>query len=457
MNQNKRLPERKVMAFAFSMFGASIFFSLVNSYFNFYATDIAGVPTDLLGTSNFIIKMIMVVSVVVFGALVQNGKSKRFGKYRKWIVIATPIFTIATVLTFTKVEGSGMFLALYYCIMYAIASGFHGLAGNAQLALMREMGKTDEDQRRLSTRRSLFQDISKILFSASFVPLLLMIGGSETSVKGYFVMGVLIAAIACLGYIALYKASKEYDIYDEDVVAEKTKMTAKEIVQIITKNPPLMILLVLETIKFTGYMIFVSTFVYYFQYILFDFTSITLTTTIASVASVVASAIAPWIIKQMGRKASGILSLVFYTLGVLIPRFMEPNLSIFIVGFSLVYFGMSLQTCAGVLMFSDTASYYENKSGKNATGFIMGLYTFPVQLGLALSAGIVNWSLSGIGYVAGAELSAAQTVGMQNIILLVPGIMFIVSTVLSIVYPLSEKKMKQIEAELAGKRGQMNN
>ena len=182
-----------------------------------------------------------------------------------------------------------------------------------------------------------------------------------------------------------------------------------------------------------------------------------LTTTIASVASVVASAIAPWIIKQMGRKASGILSLVFYTLGVLIPRFMEPNLSIFIVGFSLVYFGMSLQTCAGVLMFSDTASYYENKSGKNATGFIMGLYTFPVQLGLALSAGIVNWSLSGIVYVAGAELSAAQTVGMQNIILLVPGIMFIVSTVLSIVYPLSEKKMKQIEAELAGKRGQMNN
>lgn len=453
MKDDKRLPERKVLAFAFSMFGASIFFSLVNSYFNFYATDIAGVPTSLLGTANFIIKLIMVVSVVVFGALVQNGKSKRFGKYRKWLVIATPVFTIATVLTFTKVEGSGLFMALYYCIMYALASGFHGLAGNAQLALMREMGKTDEDQRRLSTRRSLFQDISKILFSATFVPLLLLIGGSETSVKSYFVMGILIAAIAFFGYIALFQASKEYDIYDEAVVEEKTKMSAGDIVKTITKNPPLMLLLVLETIKFTAYMIFISTFVYYFQYILFDFTSITLTTTVASVAAVAASAAAPWIIKQIGRKTSGVVSLGLFTLGALLPRFLAPNLTIFIIGFCLIYFGTSLQTCAGVLMFSDTATYYENKSGKNATGFIMGLYTFPVQLGLALSAGIVNWSLSGIGYVAGAELTVAQTVGMQNIILLVPGIMFLVSTILSAVYPLSEKKMKEIEAELKAKRG----
>lgn len=452
MNDEKRLPEKKVLAFAFSMFGASIFFSLVNSYFNFYATDIAGVPTGLLGTANFIIKLVMVVSVVVFSTLVQNGKSKRFGKYRKWIVVATPVFTITTILTFTKVEGSGLFMALYYCIMYALASGFHGLAGNAQLALMREMGKTDEDQRRLSTRRSLFQDISKILFSASFVPLLLMIGGSETSAKGYFGMAVIIAVIAFLGYAALYKESKEYDIYDEEVVAEKTKMTAGEIVNTIFKNPPLMILLVLETVKFTAYMVFISTFVYYFQYILFDFTSITLTTTVASVASVVASAIAPWIIKQIGRKTSGIVSLAFYAAGALIPRFLAPNLTIFIIGFCMIYFGMSLQTCAGVLMFSDSAAYYENKSGKNATGFIMGLYTFPVQLGLALSAGIVNWSLSGIGYVPGAELSAAQTVGMQNIILLVPGIMFLVSMVLSMIYPLSEKRMKEIEAELKEKR-----
>lgn len=450
MNE-KRLPEKKVIAFAFSMFGASIFYSLVNSYFNYYVTDIAGVDSATLGTANFIIKLLMVVLVVVFGALVQNGSSKRFGKYRKWLVVATPILTIATILTFTKIEGSDIFMALWYCIMYALASGFHSLAGNAQLALMREMGKTDEDQRRLSTRRSLFQDISKILFSASFIPLLTLIGNGEQNATGYFWTTVIIAAIAFFGYVALFKVSKEYDIYTEETKIKATKLSASEMASAILRNPPLIILLILETIKFTAYMVFISSFAYYFQYILQDFTAITLTTTIASVVSVVASFFAQPIIKYIGRKSAGVVSLAFYTAGALIPRFLAPNIVVFIIGFCLIYFGMSLQTCAGVLMFSDTATYYENKTGKNATGFIMGLYTFPVQLGLALSSGILNWSLAGIGYEAGIELSASQIVGMENIILLIPGIMFLVSTILALVYPLSEKKMKQIETELAQK------
>ena len=454
MKDEKRLPERKVIAFAFSMFGASIFYSLVNSYFNIYVTDIAGVSANTLGTVNFILKLVMVVLVVVFGAMVQNGKSKRYGKYRKWLVVSTPILTLATILTFTKVEGSDLFMALWYCIMYALASGFHSLAGNSQLALMREMGKTDEDQRRLSTRRSLFQDISKILFSASFIPLLTLIGGGEQNATGYFWTAIIIAVIAFFGYVALFKTSKEYDIYDEAEKLQKTRMSAGEIVKTIVKNPPLIILLILETIKFTAYMVFISSFAYYFQYVLKDFSAITLTTTIASVASVLASLVAQPIIKVVGRKASAVISLGFYTVGALLPRFLEPNVVIFIIGFCLIYFGMSLQTCAGVLMFSDSAAYYENKTGKNATGFIMGLYTFPVQLGLALSTGILNWSLAGIGYTAQAELTAAQTVGMQNIVLLVPGLMFLASMILTLIYPLTEKKMKEIEAELKAKRAQ---
>ena len=454
MKDEKRLPERKVLAFGFSMFGASIFFSLVNSYFNFYVTDIALVDPGTLGTANFIIKLVMVVSVVVFGALVQNGRSKRFGKYRKWLVVSVPIFTVTTVLTFVKLDGSNLFLALWYCIMYALASGFHGLAGNAQLALMREMGKTDADQRRLSTRRSLLQDISKVLFSASFVPLLVAIGGSETSAAGYLWMSIIIAIIAFLGYVALFKASKEYDIYDESEKLQKTKMSAGEICKTIFKNPPLIVLLILETVKFTAYMVFISSFAYYFQYILKDFSLITLTTTIASLASIAASALAPAIIKLIGRKPSAVVALAMYTVGCLVPRFLPPNAIVFLVAFCVIYFGMSLQTCAGVLMFSDSATYYENKSGKNATGFIMGLYTFPVQLGLALSTGILNWGLAGIGYTGQAELTAAQTVGMQNIILLVPGLMFLASMILTLIYPLTEKKMKQIEAELKEKRAQ---
>ena len=43
----KRLPESKVIMFAMGTFTAAIFFSLVNSYSNYYATDIAHVDPHL--------------------------------------------------------------------------------------------------------------------------------------------------------------------------------------------------------------------------------------------------------------------------------------------------------------------------------------------------------------------------------------------------------------------------
>lgn len=451
MEKAKRLGEGKVLAFAFSMFGASLFYSLVNSYFNFYATDVAKVPAGMLGTVNFIIKLVMVFLVVALASLVQNGQSAKYGKYRQWILIASPIFTITTILTFTKVSGSDLFLVLYYSIMYALASGAHSLAGNAQLALMTEMGRTEEDSRRLSARRSLLQDISKVLFSASFVPLLMLIGGSETSSAGYFWWAVAIAIISLLGYVSLMYVSKPFDIYQIDL-GEKSdaqkKMSFGEMMSIIFKNRPLIIMLIAETLKFTAFMIFIQTFAYYFGYVLFDFVSITPVVTIASIISIVSSLIAPFIMKVLGQKTTCLVSLGLYAVGVLLPRLLPPSVIVMGIGFGLVYFAMSLQTCAGVVMFADCAKYYESKHGVNVAGFTMGLYTFPVQLGLAISAGAANWALEAINYTPGSSMDAAQIEGLKNIVLLIPGILFVAALVFTLFYPLTNKKMESVQAEL---------
>ena len=47
MVNEKRLSEKVVSAFAMGTFMASLYYSLVNSYYNFYVTDIAMVPTDV--------------------------------------------------------------------------------------------------------------------------------------------------------------------------------------------------------------------------------------------------------------------------------------------------------------------------------------------------------------------------------------------------------------------------
>ena len=216
----------------------------------------------------------------------------------------------------------------------------------------------------------------------------------------------------------------------------------------VIKNPPLICMLISETLKFTAFMIFISTFAYYYQYILNDFSAITVTMTIASVVALGSSLIAPIIIKKAGSKNAGILALAFYVVGALLPRFMPPSVMMFGVGFVLIYFGMSLNACAGPIQFVNSSLYYQAKTGLNATGFIMSLYVFPIQLGIAISSGMINWLLSSMGYVAGAELVGSQLVSLQNIILLIPGLMLLAAAILVIAYPLSEKKMAEIHSKL---------
>lgn len=450
MQNEKKLPELVVSAFAMGTFMASLYYSLVNSYYNFYVTDVAMVPTKLLGNASFVVRLIFVFVTPLLGALVQNGHS-RFGKYRKWIFVGVPLSLVFTILTFTKFSGSGIFLAIFYSITYTLSSGASSLCGNAQMSLMNVMTDDPDQQRRLSTRRSQFQDVAKILFSATFLPLVALIGGDDAG-KGYHWAAVIIAVLAALGYLCTAWSGKKYDFYDVggqvSETAKKDKMSARQMLDCVIKNPPLICMLLAETLKFTAYMIFISTFAYYYQYILADFSAITLTTTVASVVALASSLLGPVIIKKLGSKNANMVALASYVIGMLLPRILPPNVLVFGIGFCIIYFGMSLNACAGPLQFVNSSLYYQSKTGINATGFIMSLYVFPVQLGIALSSGIANWLLDGMGYEPGAALSAAQTVSMQNIILVIPAVMLIAALVANIVYPLSEKRMGEVYGKL---------
>ena len=135
MANEKKLPEKIVSMFAMGTFCSGIYYSLVNSYYNYYCTDVAMVPAQTLGTASFIVRLIFVFLTPLLAVLVQNGHSK-YGKYRKWIFVGVPITVVTTILTFTKFSGSGVFLAIFYSIAYTLSSGSSSLCGNAQVDIL---------------------------------------------------------------------------------------------------------------------------------------------------------------------------------------------------------------------------------------------------------------------------------------------------------------------------------
>lgn len=437
--------------FAMGSLGVGLLFSLANTYFIYFVTDIALVPSAIMGTVFLITRVFDLCCTPVIAGIMQNTRAK-CGKYRAWILYITPITSVFVILCFTKITGNPVWTAIYYGIMYLLSYGLLDKPGGAQKALMTRMASTDQERMILTSRTAQFENIGNIIFAAVALPLVALIGKGDEK-KGFFWLAVIFSIIGLAGYYMTALAGKKYDIYENAGGKSKTSVPAKDLFGALGQNPPLLLSMLIEACRYLGHMIFISTMAYYLKYVIGDMGAITRVTTIGTIVCFLGAIAAPFISKWLGKKNTSILAMLFYTIGLFVPRFIfEGNLAFFTVCVCMIYFGLALQTCAGIVMYSKTADYYENKTGIKAHGFIMSVYVWPVEIGIALSVPVVGWLLNAIGYVPDVQLNAAQLIGLQNLVLLVPGTLCLLGVVLACVHPLSEKRLRKIEKELRAKR-----
>lgn len=440
--------------FAMGSLGVGLLFSLANTYFLYFVTDIALVPSAVMGTVFLITRIFDLCWTPIIAGIMQNTKAK-CGKYRAWILYIVPITSVFVVLCFTKIKGNPIWVAIYYGVMYLMAYGLMDKPGGAQKALMTRMASNDQERMVLTSRTAQFENIGNILFAALALPLVRVLGQGDEG-KGFFWIAVIFAIIGFVTYYMTASAGKKYDVYEEAGKKAKTSVPAKELAKALGNNGPLLISMLIEACRYLGYMIFVSTMAYYFKYIIGDMGAITKVTTIGTIACFLGTIVAPTISKYLGKKNTSILAMALYTVGMLAPRFvLVGNLTFFTICVVCIYFGLALQTCIGIVMYSKAADSYECKTGIKAHGFIMSVYVWPVEIGIALSVPVVGWLLNVIGYVPDMALNAQQMAGLQNLVLLIPGILCLIGMILAIIHPLSEKRLKEIDAKLAEKRQEM--
>lgn len=440
--------------FAASSIGVGLAYSLANTYFIYFVTDVALIDSAIMGTVFLLTRIFDLIWTPITAGLIQNTKSKR-GKYRSWMIYLVPITCIFVILCFTKITGNQIWVALYYGVMYLLSYGLLDKPAGAQKALMTRMSSNDKERMMLTSRTAQFENIGNIIFAAIALPLVTFFGGGSEA-KGFFWVAVLFAIVLLVGYYISAHAAKPYDIYEDIKKKSKTSVPVKELVKVLIKNPPLILSILIEASRYLGYMIFVSTMAYYFKYVIGDMTVITRVTTIATIVCLIGTIVAPAISGKLGKKNTQILSMALYAVGLLAPRFIGVgNLIFFTVCICLIYFAVALQTCVGIVMFSKAADYYENKTGIAAHGFVMSVYVWPVEIGIALSVPIVGWILNAIGYDANATMTAAQITGLENLVLLIPGLICLAGLILAVCHPLSEKKLKEIDASLEEKHKEM--
>jgi len=103
-------------------------------------------------------------------------------------------------------------------------------------------------------------------------------------------------------------------------------------------------------------------------------------------------------------------------------------------------------------MYADTADYAEWKKGRRATGLVFSASIFSQKEGWAIGAAVGMGLLSWVGFKANVEQTPATLEGLKWLMSLIPAGFGIISIILVMFYPLNEKKVAQIGADLKARR-----
>ena len=103
-------------------------------------------------------------------------------------------------------------------------------------------------------------------------------------------------------------------------------------------------------------------------------------------------------------------------------------------------------------MYADTADYSEDINGRRATGLVFSAASMSQKGGAALGMWALGLILTIFGYKANVAQKPETLQGLRMMLSIIPAIGASVAALFMFIYPLSEKKMGEIEKRLAERR-----
>jgi GPH family glycoside/pentoside/hexuronide:cation symporter len=193
--------------------------------------------------------------------------------------------------------------------------------------------------------------------------------------------------------------------------------------------------------------------IYYFKYFIQDQKLTSLYLVLGQAFNIVGILLITPLANKIGKKAAylyamiiaAVFSIAFYWLG-------KDNI------YLIFAFQCIISACAGSIfpllwsMYADIADYSEWKTGRRATGLVFSSSSMSQKFGWTLGGALTGWLLAFYGYKANVVQSTDVQTGIRMMLSIFPAIGTFLSIFFISIYPLNEKKMKEIGDKLSEQR-----
>lgn len=451
------------IGYGFGDMASSMFWKLFGAYLMIFYTDVFGLPAAVVGTM-FLITRIWDSAFDPIVGVVADRTHSRWGKFRPYLLWLAVPFGIIGVLTFVTPDWSPTGKLVYAYVTYSLMMMIYSAINVPYASLLGVMSPNPKERNTLSTYRMTFAYIGSFIALLLFMPLVNFFSGNSKDLgdqqTGWTMAVVVIAILCIILFFGCFAWTKE-----RVKPIKEAQNPLKEDLKDLFKNKPWWILLGAGVAALVFNSIRDGATVYYFKYFVVeeDYATVSffgmsfvlsgLYLALGQAANIIGVIAAAPVSNRIGKRNTYMWAMIIATvLSVIFYWFDKEDLIWMFV------FQALISICAGSIfpllwsMYADCADYSELKTGNRATGLIFSSSSMSQKFGWAIGTAITGWLLGFFGFQANAVQSEEAISGIKMFLSFLSAVGTILSVVFISMYPLTEKKMKDITTELECKR-----
>ena len=451
------------IGYGFGDMASSMFWKLFGAYLMIFYTDVFGLPAAVVGTM-FLITRIWDSAFDPIVGVVADRTHSRWGKFRPYLLWLAVPFGIIGILTFVTPDWNPTGKLIYAYVTYSLMMMIYSAINVPCASLLGVMSPNPKERNTLSTYRMTFAYIGSFIALLLFMPLVNFFSGNSKDLgdqqTGWTMAVVVIAILCIILFFGCFAWTKE-----RVKPIKEAQNPLKEDLKDLFKNKPWWILLGAGVAALVFNSIRDGATVYYFKYFVVeeDYATVSffgmsfvlsgLYLALGQAANIIGVIAAAPVSNRIGKRNTYMWAMIIATvLSVLFYWFDKEDLIWMFV------FQALISICAGSIfpllwsMYADCADYSELKTGNRATGLIFSSSSMSQKFGWAIGTAITGWLLGFFGFQANAVQSEEAISGIKMFLSFLPAVGTILSVVFISMYPLTEKKMKDITTELECKR-----
>jgi glucuronide carrier protein len=441
----KKLNKLSIVGYGTGDAANNLAFTTATMFLLVYYTDVAGISAAAAGTLLLVVRLFDAFADVFAGRIVDRTYSKRFGKFRPFIMFGSIPLLLLSVAVFSVPQIGESGALLYAYVTYAALGLAYSLVNIPYGSLAGAMTQDPGERAKLGSAR-LVGALTVSSALGIFVAPLIKPGADLQQTFTTITLVFVVIGTALYFFTALTAK--------ERVHRSVPKVSLKQSMETLKTNKPLMMLCLSSFFFLTGYLALTSVQLYYLRDVLGRLDLYPVLSIIQLALTFVLAAFMSRLVRTIGKKNVYIYSSMITIAGGVVI-FFTPASQVWI-GFSGLILSLVGVLAVNIVVWAleaDTVEYGEWKTGVRTEGITYALFSFTRKSGQAVGGALAAYALALGGYKSGGVAQTPDAIfGIQVAAGALPAVMVILAVLVMSKYKLTDATHAEILKEIQARR-----